>query len=99
MEMEVDYAWKFTVPASRLLVHMENHGAEGKIFDATLDLRRREINGRQLARVLALHPWMTLRVVAWIHLQALGLWLKGVPFLPHPKKRPEEVRALEGEDR
>jgi DUF1365 family protein len=32
---------------------------------------------------------MTAKVIGAIHWQALKLWIKGVPFLAHPKKRKE----------
>ncbi len=85
MPMEIDYRWRFTPPADRLVVHMENRNTDGaRVFDATLDLRRRPIDGLNLARVLFRHPFMTARVVAWIYLQASLLWLKRVPFFSHP---------------
>lgn len=58
-----------------------------KVFDATLDLARREITGRSLARVLVRYPFLTLAVVARIHLNAVRLWAKRVPFYDHPDKR------------
>lgn len=87
MEMDHSYDWRFSVPGKRLVVHMENHAASGKLFDATLVLRREELTGRSLARTLARHPWMTARVVSAIYWQALLLYLKRVPFQAHPEKR------------
>lgn len=89
LPMEMEYAWRLTPPGRRLLVHMENFEGGRRVFDATLALTRREITGPALARALALHPFMTARVMAWIHFQALRLWLKGAPFFAHPSKREE----------
>ncbi len=93
MPMNIDYDWRLGEPGARLSVHMENHLNGGKHFDATLALERREINATSLARVLISYPLMTLRIIVAIHWQALRLWLKGVPFLVHPKKQAKtEVR-------
>lgn len=88
MEMDVDYDWRFSPPAERLSVHMENARAGRKIFDATLELRRKEITGPALAGVLAAYPLMTLKVILAIHWEALRLWLKRVPVHDHPDKKP-----------
>jgi uncharacterized protein len=85
MPMDQRYDWRFSPPGRRLAVHMENSDADGRIFDATLSLTRREITGRSLARVLLGYPWMTASVVAAIHWNALRLWLKGNPYFPHPR--------------
>lgn len=58
-----------------------------KIFDATLDLDRRPLDSATMARVLLRHPWMTARVAFWIYAQAARLWLRKIPFIPHPKIR------------
>ena len=54
------------------------------IFDSTLKLERREWSRRQLHRALLRFPWMTGKVIAAIHWQALRLLLKQVPMVPHP---------------
>lgn len=86
MEMDVEYDWRFTAPAEALAVHMINDRQNRRLFDATLSLERTEITGRSLARVLIAHPFITLKIIASIHWQALRLWLKGVPFRTHPDK-------------
>jgi len=58
---------------------------EEKIFDATLQLKRKEINSYQCARLLILFPLMTMKVVVGIYWQALKLYLKKVPVHDHKK--------------
>ncbi|MEM9208561.1 MAG: DUF1365 family protein, partial [Pseudomonadota bacterium] len=87
MDMAIDYDWSFTEPGDRLNVFMANAQNGERLFDASIALRRTEISGATLARVLLQYPWMTGRVVLGIYWQALRLWLKRVPFYPHPDKR------------
>lgn len=87
MDMEVDYDWRFTEPADALLVHMENRKDGEKFFDATLRLKRSEITGHSLARVLTVYPLITMRVILAIYWQALRLWTKQCPVHDHPGKK------------
>lgn len=86
LRMDQIYHWRFTQPDQALAVHMDNIEEGSKIFDATLTLSRREISGAQLSRVLFQYPLMTIKVVSAIYYQALRLWLKRCPFVPHPKE-------------
>ena len=87
MPMEQRYDWRFSAPRTRLFVHMENAEEGIKLFDATLDLERREITAANLSEALAAFPLMTAKVIGAIYWQALKLWLKRVPFHVHPAKR------------
>jgi len=99
LPMEMEYRWRFAPPGRRLGVHIENFGNGRKLFDATLSLGRRELTPQSLRAVVWRYPAMTLRVFLWIYLDALRLKLKGVPFFPHPRQRPNpatETRRIRG---
>lgn len=85
MGMDMDYVWHITGPHEQIAIHMESSHGGTKYFDATMTLRRREMNAAALTFVLLKYPVMTLKVIAAIHWQALRLWLKRCPFYPHPK--------------
>lgn len=84
MNMGMDYHWRVTAPEEHLLVHIENFVAGEPRFEAILRLQRKPLNSWTLAMTLLQFPWMTLRVYLAIHWQALRLWMKGVPYVPHP---------------
>jgi DUF1365 family protein len=84
LAMDYEYAWHFTAPADRLLVHMQNRRADGVHFDATLSLCRRPLSTGQLTAALAAYPFMTAKVAAAIYWQAARLWWRGTPVFDHP---------------
>jgi DUF1365 family protein len=98
MGMEQTYSFRASEPGERLQVHIESRpqpaatsdpeatpGARSaKTFDATLDLRRRELSPRLMAGLLARYPAMSLQVVARIYAQSVRLKLKGAHYFPHP---------------
>jgi DUF1365 family protein len=84
MAMEQSYDWTFTAPGDDLIVQSMNFEAGELVFDSTLKLERREWTRRELHRAIAQFPFMTLRVIAAIHWQAVRLMLKGMRSVTHP---------------
>ncbi len=84
MPMSLDYEFTFTPPEDRIVAHLATFDAGTRTFDATLTLDRREWSAREIRRALFRHPWLTGKVIAAIHYQALRLFLKRVPFYPNP---------------
>jgi uncharacterized protein len=84
MPMAMDYEFAFTRPGGRLVAHMSTLQDGRKVFDATLSLERRPWTPPEIRRALLRHPFMTGKVIAAIHYQALRLYLKRAPFYPNP---------------
>lgn len=87
MGMDSSYDWRLSEPAERLSVHIESIKDDGKpIFDATLSLCRRELTAREMRRMLARYPLLTLRFTTRIYTHALRLKLRGADYHAHPDK-------------
>jgi len=84
MEMDMDYAWRLSAPGDSVRVEIQNRRGDQLLFDASMSLRRRELTGWNLSRALLRFPLMTAQVTAGIYWQALRLWRKKVPYIPHP---------------
>ncbi|MFT7287092.1 MAG: DUF1365 family protein [Halieaceae bacterium] len=87
--MAMQYSWRSNKPGERLAIHLENHAEQGCVFDATLALQAEPISGKSLNRVLWQFPLMTAKVGLAIYWQALKLFLKRIPYHPHPGSRIE----------
>jgi DUF1365 family protein len=68
MGMDHTYDWRLTEPRERLSVHISSTraGEREPLFDATLSLRRRELDARSLSRALLRDPLrLRLRGARW----------------------------------
>lgn len=85
LPMELEYEFHLAVPGESLAVHVDDFENGEKVFDATFTARREPLTTASLARALVRHPLMPVLVIAWIHWQALRLWMKQVPVYTRPE--------------
>ena len=97
-DLAMNYRMAFSVPSETLAVKIENHSlgsdlpdtgsdtCRRKYLDVTMKLRRKKLSGWNLNGLLLRYPAISFKVVAGIYWQALMLYLKKIPFVPHPKQ-------------
>ena len=86
MPMQLDYRFVLPTPGERLIAHMNTLDGEHSSFDATLRLRREPWSASSLRRALLRFPWVTAKVIAAIHWEALKLYSKKAPVFTHPAR-------------
>jgi DUF1365 family protein len=86
LPMDLSYKCRLTPPDENLFLSLDNYRGDERVFSSRLALKRREINSANMAMTLLRDPLATLRVITLIHWQALKLWIKRVPYVPHTKK-------------
>lgn len=85
MGMDQEYHWRLHQPGETLSLRLANHEGGQRIFDADLQLRRRELTTGWMTWMVIRYPFQSLRVFAAIYWQALKLWWKKCPPYPHPR--------------
>ena len=85
MHMDMDYVWSIQYPGKNIDIHIENWCKDKKLFDASMYLKRIDLNSMNLSKMLINFPLMTLKVTTLIHYEAIKLWFKGIQYVPHPK--------------
>jgi uncharacterized protein len=84
--MDNEYGFRLTAPSATLVAHIDSFRRGQRFFDATLSMQWIPWTASNLHRALVTYPLMTLKVIAAIHWEALRIYLKRVPFVPHPSK-------------
>ena len=80
--MAMRYHFRLRRPEQRLAVAIRETDGDGGLLHAVFRGQRRSLTDGQLLRCFARLPFMTLRIVAAIHWQALKLFLKGIKLVP-----------------
>ncbi len=84
----LDYRFTFVLRPDRVVAHIEVEEAGEPVFDATQTGARRPFTTRGLLATLAANPFLPLRTVLLIHLQAARLFVRRVRFHRKPAPPP-----------
>lgn len=82
------YRFTLSAPAARIRVAIHETREGEPILDATLAGERRALTDAAILGQVLRMPWMTIKVVAGIHWEALKLWLRGARF----HRKPDPLR-------
>ena len=93
MDMTATYRFRLKVPDEKLSILIRQETPEGETLVATHTGTREEMTDRSLLKMALLYPFLTAKVVAGIHWEALKLWIKGAAFhkQPEPPENPVSV--------
>lgn len=80
---EARYEFHILPPKDRIVVGVDLREQGEPVLKTHFRGTRAELSDRTIALLLLRYPLMTFKVMAAIHLEALKLWLKGVPLRPY----------------
>ena len=78
--LEGSYRFSVRPPGEAVFLGIALSTAEGGVLTAYFSGKRQALDDRTLLKLLLAYPFMTAKVVAGIHWEALLLWLKGIPL-------------------
>ncbi|EGF96494.1 Protein of uncharacterised function (DUF1365) [Brevundimonas diminuta] len=91
MGMEMDYEFRGHAPGERLDLTIDGVDSGGVLITAAMSGERHDLTDADLLSAAVALPFLTLKVVAAIHWEALKLWLKRVPLTRQPPPAWEPV--------
>ncbi len=98
LDMAMSYDFRVVPPDDTVSVAIRGSDAGGLLIAAAFAGRRGPLTDRALARTAVAYPFLTLKVIAAIHWEALRLWLKGMSFRRCPPP-PETAATIAAEPR
>ena len=89
--MNARYRIRTASPDEKLAVSIRESDEDGEFLVATLTGDRRDMTDRALLRQFLRVPFMSLKVIAAIHWQAIRLMLRGVKYTNRPQPPAQDV--------
>jgi DUF1365 family protein len=85
LSMDCAYDFRIRPPGDDVLIAIRETEAGDPVLSAIFSGKMKTLNRFSMAGALLRYPLMTVKVMAAIHLEALRLWLKGVPYHRHDR--------------
>jgi DUF1365 family protein len=86
--MQMRYHFRMLPPGDEIRWRILETDADGPLLAATFTGRQESMATSTLLSLTARIPFLTLKIVAGIHWEALKLWLKGAKYISRPKAPP-----------
>lgn len=83
------YHFRILPPGAEIRWRILETDNEGPLLSATFSGRQEPLTSASLLRLTASIPFLTVKIVAGIHWEALKLWLKGARYIRRPAPPPE----------
>jgi DUF1365 family protein len=81
IDMDTNFDFDLHIPGEKLQLKIDDYDKDGKrFFISTLSGTRKPLKDSTLLLYFFSFPLITLKVIGLIHLQALKLWLKKLPY-------------------
>jgi DUF1365 family protein len=96
-EVTGSYRFRFMRTADRIVVRIDHDDEQGPVLQTSLSGQLLPLTTGTVRRAFWGWPLMTVAVVARIHLQALRVWIKGVPLRAKPAPPSELVTGPHGQ--
>ncbi len=91
MPMNLQYQWHFHWSQHTHYIQMQLFDNAHLVFDATMKFELKPITQTSQQNLYALqYVLQPFKMLGAIYIQALRLWLKRIPFFPHPHKTKDE---------
>ncbi|MGD2140725.1 MAG: DUF1365 domain-containing protein [Burkholderiales bacterium] len=90
-EVTGKYAFRFRNRYPSCHININYDDSQGRLLSTAIWGKASAFHVAGLLKAFFLYPWMTLGVMARIHLQALKLWIRGVPYVPKPVPPQQET--------
>ena len=74
------YCFRLKDPGDEALVSVNLSDADGPLIKTHFRGHRKQLDDRALNRLVWRYPLLTLKVITAIHIEAMKLWLKGIPL-------------------
>ncbi|HEV2321971.1 MAG TPA: DUF1365 family protein, partial [Gammaproteobacteria bacterium] len=81
---EAEYRFRFRAPEERAQLYITEYTDNRPLLKASVGGKRVPLTDARLISMFARLPFMTLKIVAMIHWQALKIWRRGGRFHPMP---------------
>lgn len=101
MGMEMDYEFRGHAPGEHLDLTIDGVDSGGVLITAAMSGERHDLTDADLLSAAVALPFLTLKVMAAIHWEALKIWLKRVPLTrqPSPAWEPATIQKQARESR